>query len=134
MRKLIARLIALGGAVAAVVFMRSRFPWSWRCRPERIEITSPPPNSTVTSPIAVAGRGLATQHNQLTVEVRDESNAVIGSGPAPVTGPLGQRGPFSAVVSFAPPTPGTVGFVQVFDTSPATGAVTHLASVLVRFA
>lgn len=53
--------------------------------------------------------------------------------PASVTAPLGQPGPFSASVAFTPNTPGSPGFIQVLDTSPATGAVTHLASVLIRF-
>ncbi len=85
------------------------------------------------SPVTVSGIGQATQHNQLSVEVRDASNMVIGSGTAAVTGPLGQRGPFSTSVTFSPTTPGSPGFVQVFDSSPATGSVTHLASALIRF-
>lgn len=134
MRKLCARLLAFAGALGGLLLMRRRFPRLWPCRPELIEITAPASNSTVTSPLTLSGRGRATQHNQLAVEVRDESNAVIGTGSASITGALGQSGPFTAVVSFSAPTPGSVGFVQVFDSSPATGAVTHLASVLVRFA
>jgi hypothetical protein len=135
MRKLLARLLALAGVATAFAMFRKRLPWHrWcRCNRERIEITAPAANVTVASPLSVSGVGQATQHNQLSVEVRDQMNAVVGSGPATVTGALGQRGPFSAVVSFPAQPAGSVGVVQVFDTSPATGAVTHLASVLVRF-
>ncbi len=111
---------------------------AWLCRligctDERIVIKAPAANATISSPVTVSGVGQATQHNQLFVEVRDASNMVIGSGPAPVTAPLGQRGPFSASITFSPSTPGAPGHIQVSDSSPATGAVTHLASVLVRF-
>jgi len=82
----------------------------------------------------VTGWGRATQHNMLAVEVRDSANAVIGSGSASVSGALGQPGPFTGTVTFAPAMPGTPGVIQVYDSSPATGAVTHLASVLVTFA
>ncbi|MEZ4554373.1 MAG: Gmad2 immunoglobulin-like domain-containing protein [Dehalococcoidia bacterium] len=110
----------------------------WLCRllgcpGERIVISTPTSGATISSPVSVTGMGQATQHNQLSVEVRDASNTVIGTGTASVTAPLGQRGPFSASVTFTPTTPGSPGFVQVYDSSPATGSVTHLAAVLVRF-
>ncbi len=111
---------------------------AWLCRllgctQEQIIIHTPTSGGTVSSPVSVTGFGRATQHNQLFVEVRDASNTVIGSGPAPVTGPLGQPGPFSASITFSPTSPGSPGHIQVYDSSPATGAITHLASVLVRF-
>ncbi|MFN8584460.1 MAG: Gmad2 immunoglobulin-like domain-containing protein [Dehalococcoidia bacterium] len=111
---------------------------AWLCRllgcpEERIIITTPAAGVTISSPVSVSGVGQATQHNQLAVEVRDASNTVIGMGTASVSAPLGQRGPFSASVTFTPTTPGSPGFVQVYDTSPATGSVTHLAAVLIRF-
>ncbi|MBM4414988.1 MAG: hypothetical protein FJ035_01695 [Chloroflexi bacterium] len=87
-----------------------------------MEITAPAPNATITAPVIVTGRGRATQHNQLAVEVRDESNAVIGTGSASITGALGQPSPFSTVVSFSAATSGPVGFIQVFDTSSARRA------------
>jgi hypothetical protein len=94
----------------------------------------PVAGTIISSPLSVSGWGQATQHNQLTIEVRDSSNVVIGSGTAAVTGALGQAGPFSGAVTFSPATPGSPGHLQVFDASPATGAVTHLASVMVTFA
>lgn len=103
------------------------------CTQEQIIIYTPAAGATITSPVAITGFGRATQHNQLAVEVRDSSNVVIGSGPAPVTGPLGQPGPFAASIAFTPSTPSSPGFIQVYDSSPATGSITHLASVLIRF-
>ena len=124
----------LGSAAAAAFLFRSRLCRLFGCPEERIAIASPAPGSTITSPVSIAGRGRATQHNQLAVEVRDSANAVIGTGSASVSGVLGQPGPFTATVSFSSGTSGSPGHIQVFDSSPATGAVTHLASVQIRFA
>lgn len=103
------------------------------CREELITISGPVNGATVTSPLTVTGRGRAAQHNQLAVEVRDSSNVVVGSGPASISGPLGQAGPYSASITFTPGAAGTPAVIQVFDTSPATGSIIHLASVMVRF-
>src|SRR5688572_17077424 len=103
------------------------------CREELITISAPANGATITSPVTVTGRGRAAQHNQLAVEVRDSSNGLVRSGPASISGPLGQRGPYSASIAFTPGAAGTPAVVQVFDTSPATGSIIHLASVLVRF-
>ena len=106
----------------------------WFCpSDEIIAISSPPNGATIHSPVTVSGRGRATQHNQLTIEIRDSSNTVIGSGSAFVSAPLGQHGPYSSSVSFVGGVTGTPGTIQVFDSSPATGALSHLASVLIRF-
>lgn len=128
------RLLLLLGLGAAGWRYRSWLCALFGCDTEVITISSPAGGSSVTSPVTVTGFGRATQHNQLSVEVRDSSNVVIGSGTAAVIGALGQRGPLSATVSFTPTAAGSPGHIQVFDTSPATGAVTHLASVLVTFA
>jgi hypothetical protein len=104
------------------------------CQQEQIIIHTPAATSMVSSPVSVTGHGRAAQHNQLFVEVRDSSNVVIGSGPASITGPLGQPGPFSASITFSPTMSGSPGFIQVFDTSPATGSMIHLSSVMVTFA
>jgi len=102
------------------------------CRPEHIDISSPRPQWTVVSPITVRGTGMAGQHNQLRVQVRDGAGAVIGSGIATVQGLLGDRGPFVGVIPYSAGARGQVGSIEVFDTSPTTGAVTHLASVAVQ--
>lgn len=128
------RLFASLGVLVALLGVFRPHLCRWLgCVEERITIATPAAGTPITSPLTVSGRGSATQHNQLSIEVRDASNVVIGSGTAAVTGPLGQPGPFTGTVTFLAGAPGSPAHVQVFDTSPATGAVTHLASVLVTF-
>ena len=135
MKKKLFGLVATVGAIATGwALYRSKICALFGCTLERITISTPGAGSVVTSPLTVAGWGSATQHNQLSIEVRDASNVVIGSGTASVTGALGQPGSFGGSVTFSPTTPGSPGFIQVFDTSPATGATTHLAAVMVTFA
>jgi hypothetical protein len=121
------------GLLGLIWFLRSWLCRLLGCGEELISISTPSSGSTITSPVTVSGSGRATQHNQLSVEIRDESNNVVGSGTATISGPLGQRGPFSANITFTPSASGAPGFVQVFDTSPANGSITHLAAVLIRF-
>jgi hypothetical protein len=132
MRRLISAL-GLAAIVAGVWRFRSRLCRLFGCATEVISIDMPMANDSIYSPVTVSGWGRATQHNMLSVEVRDAANAVIGSGSASVSAALGQPGPFTATVSYTWAAPGTPGVVQVYDSSPATGAVTHLASVLIRF-
>jgi Immunoglobulin-like domain of bacterial spore germination len=101
----------------------------FRKQPERIQIDSPPSLSLVTSPISVSGVGQAVQHNQLGLRVRDQSGAEIGTGSASVTGPLGQRGPFSGSVSYTLGGGNQPGRLEVYDTSPRDGNLIHLSSV-----
>lgn len=128
------RWLSLGVLMALLALFRSRLCRLLGCDTEVVRISTPTSGASVTSPLTVTGWGRATQHNQLTIEVRDSSNIVVGTSTASVTGALGQPGPFSGTVSFTPGTSGSPGHVQVFDSSPATGAVTHLASALIRFA
>lgn len=102
------------------------------CPTEQIQITSPRPEWTIVSPVTVRGNGLSSQHNQLRAQVRDASGAVIGSGIVTVSGLLGGRGPFLGTVPYSVSARGQNGTVEVFDTSPRTGAVTHLTSVDVQ--
>ena len=133
MRKFLSAL-GLAAIFAGVWRFRSRLCRLLGCDAEVIAIHTPAQGTSVSSPVSLTGWGRATQHNQLAVEVRDAANAVIGSGTANVTSALGQPGPFTATVTFGLAAPGAPGFIQVFDSSPATGAVTHLASVMVTFA
>ncbi|MCC6238504.1 MAG: hypothetical protein IT299_13160 [Dehalococcoidia bacterium] len=128
------RWLSLGVLVALVTLFRARLCGLLGCDTEVIRISAPTNGASVTSPLIVTGWGRATQHNQLTIEVRDSSNTVVGTSTAAVTAALGQPGPFSGTVAFAAGASGSPGHVQVFDSSPATGAITHLASVLIRFA
>ncbi len=127
------RWLSLGVLMALVALFRSRLCRLLGCDTEVIRIATPVSGASVTSPLVVTGWGRATQHNQLTIEVRDASNTVVGTSTAAVTSALGQPGPLSGTVSFTPGASGSPGHVQVFDSSPATGAITHLASVLIRF-
>lgn len=131
--RLIRWLAGLGALLGVLALFRSRLCHLLGCAQERITITSPIDGALVSSPLTVTGHGQATQHNLLVIEVRDAANTVIGSGTASVSGALGQAGPFSGTVTYSPTTSGSPGHVQVFDTSPATGAVTHLASAMVTF-
>jgi hypothetical protein len=133
MRRLISAL-GFAAAIAGVWRFRSLLCRLFGCSTEVITINSPAAGATIFSPLTVSGWGRATQHNVLSIEVRDSANAVVGSGTANVSAALGQPGPFTGTLSFTWAAPGTPGVVQVYDASPATGAVTHLASVLVRFA
>ena len=132
MRKLISAL-GLAAIVAGIWRFRSLLCRLLGCSSEIITISAPTAGAIISSPVTVSGWGRATQHNQLAVEVRDSGNAVVGSGTANVSGALGQPGPFTGTVSFAPGTPSTPGFILVYDSSPATGSLTHLASVRVTF-
>ena len=132
MRKLMSA-IGIAAVFASVWRFRSRLCRLLGCDTEIIMIAQPVVGFTISSPVTVSGWGRATQHNQLSVEVRDSANAVVGSGAANVTGALGQPGPFTGIVTFAPGAGGTPGFIVVCDASPATGTVTHLASVRVSF-
>ena len=127
-------LLRVAGIVTAFWLLRSWLCRLLRCPQELIVITAPSSGNTVSSPVTVMGRGRAIQHNQLAVEVRDSSNSLIGSATASISAPLGQSGPFTVSVAFSATAAGSPGFVQVFDTSPATVSLTHLASVLVTFA
>lgn len=127
------RWLSLGVLMALLALFRARLCRLFGCDTEVIRIATPVAGATVTSPLTVTGWGRATQHNQLTIEVRDSSNAVVGASTASVTASVGQPGPFSGTVTFAAGASGSPAHVQVFDSSPATGAITHLASVLVRF-
>jgi hypothetical protein len=122
MIRLLIRLAALAGG-ASWLFGKLRG------RAERIQIDGPGELDLVTSPVAVSGTGQATQHNALGAKVRDENGAEIGSGSLTVSAPLGQRGPFAGTVSYTLSGPSQRGRIEVFDTSPRDGQVTHLSSV-----
>src|SRR5262245_46401794 len=121
---MLARLFA-GGLVGALLYSIIR----WFYPPERLQISAPTSGAMLSSPIAVTGIGQAVQHNQLGLRVRDQSGAEIGSGSASVSGPLGQRGPFSGSVAFTLSGGSQPGRIEVYDTSPRDGGLIHLSSV-----
>jgi hypothetical protein len=72
-------LLGLAALAAAGWRFRSRLCALLGCDNEVIRIDLPSLGASVASPVVVSGWGRATQHNELVVEVRDSSNAVIGS-------------------------------------------------------
>jgi len=96
---------------------------------ERIQINAPASFTVVYSPVMVNGVGQATQHNQLGLRVRDQAGNEIGTGSASVSGALGARGPFTGSVAYALSGGSQPGRIEVYDTSPRDGNVTHLSSV-----
>ncbi len=96
----------------------------------QISITAPLRDSTVTSPLRVAGQGAAYEQT-LAVRVLDATGYEIGRGNAMIDGPLGAVGPYSGVVTFTVPASTQPGRIQVYSQSPADGAIESLASVQV---
>ena len=97
---------------------------------EAIIITSPASGANVGSPVTVAGWGSAFE-NTLAVHVLDETGSVLGEGFAMVNAEFGQRGPFTATVTFTPPGSAQTGRIQVYSLGASDGAIEHLNSVLV---
>ena len=98
---------------------------------EAIVISSPAPNSTISSPVTITGYGAAFE-NTLAVNVVDETGTLIGTGYVMVDADVGQYGPFTGVVNYTAPGSAQVGRVQVFSVSPRDGAIEHLSSVNVK--
>ena len=98
---------------------------------EAIVISSPAPNSTISSPVTITGFGAAFE-NTLAVNVVDETGTLVGTGYVMVDAEVGQYGPFTGVVNYTAPGSSQVGRVQVFSVSPRDGAIEHLSSVNVK--
>lgn len=98
-----------------------------------IAIDQPAPGAVLTSPVLVTGEGMAFE-SQLPVRVLDEEGNLIGQTVAFINAEMGQRGRFSAEVTFTQPAREQAGRVVVFDTSPRDGSIITLSSVEVRLA
>ncbi len=99
---------------------------------EEISIDAPVINALITSPVTVRGYGTGFEAT-LGVRVIDGSGTTIGEGTAMITGQAAiWTGPFSGVVSYSAPSTAD-GLIQVFNTDMQSGAISHLASVHVRF-
>ncbi len=98
---------------------------------EEITIIQPSMGMTITSPMTVTGMGRGFEQN-LGVRILDASGFEIGSGNAMISGELGQRGPYTGVVTFTMPVNAQPGRIQVFAASPRDGAFEHLNSVSVQ--
>lgn len=91
-------------------------------------IESPTENASVASPVTVAGFGRAYGNN-LTVEILDQDGKQIALGTATIVAELGQTGPFTGTVEFAPPTAAQSGRILVYSLHPRDGEMVDLASV-----
>lgn len=98
---------------------------------EEITIIQPALGMTITSPVIITGVGRGFEQN-LGVRILDASGFEIGSGNAMISGELGQRGPYTGVVTFTMPANAQPGRIQVFAASPRDGAFEHLNSVSVQ--
>jgi hypothetical protein len=101
-------------------------------KPERIVITQPTPNATVSGGVAhVEGWALASFEQTLVVDVLDAEGRVVGTQPLIVQAPdFGQPGPFSADVPYTVSAEGS-GRIVVRDPSVAFLGDVHRASVTV---
>jgi len=86
-------------------------------------IDSPVANSILNGNVHVTGQAAAFE-NQIAVEVRTASGAVLARGTAMITGvEMGQTGPYAIDLSWTRPVRSTAGRVVVFDTSPRDGSI-----------
>lgn len=99
---------------------------------ETIVITSPLSNQGVRSGFSVAGVADPTFEQRLAILVRDQTGKVIGSAAAQIQAPIGQRGPFSAMVLLPPYLPAQPGRVIVYAISARDGGPVQLSSVEVQ--
>jgi Immunoglobulin-like domain of bacterial spore germination len=95
---------------------------------EAILILEPGPGSRVTSPLHVAGEANSVFEQTLGIRIVQDDGTVLAIGPVFIESELGQRGPFSVDVPFEV-TGERQAAVQVFESSPRDGGITHLASV-----
>ncbi len=95
---------------------------------EAIVITSPAPNSDVSSPVTITGWGSSSE-NTLAVDILNETGHAIGQGYVIVDAEFGQYGPFTGTVEFTAPGSAQLGRIQVYTISLLDDAIEHLSSV-----
>jgi hypothetical protein len=100
---------------------------------QRILIDTPAPGTVVGSPMVITGRtSLYPQGGQLNYRVLNAAGAQIGAGAFPAFGITGGPANFTAELNFqVPPGPTSIR-AEIFDQSPATGAVLASTSVELR--
>lgn len=99
---------------------------------ESIVINVPALTAVINSPITVSGISDPTFEQHLDIRVRDQNGAVVGQGTTTIQVDVGQRGPYSAAVTFTVPSGTQAGRIEVYATSPRDGNITHLSSVEVQ--
>lgn len=99
---------------------------------EQLVILSPLAGQGVRNSIRVTGISDPTHEQQVSILIRDQNGAVIGSALTRLQVAAGQRGRFAAEVLLPAYLPPQAGRVVVYALSPRDGGPTHLASVDVQ--
>jgi phage tail protein X len=94
---------------------------------EAIVIEEPGPGSRVTSPIVVRGVSDPAQHQEIVARLVYEDGTVAFEQPVQIEAPLGQRGPYEAIIPFSV-SGERQAFVQMLIRSARDGRITHLSS------
>ncbi len=98
--------------------------------PQAIVIESPPPGTTIGSPVTIAGRTARYPfQGNLGYRVLDASGRQLGSGTFPVTGAPGGPTSFTASLTFNLPPNGGRTTVEIFDQNAANGQIAALARI-----
>lgn len=95
---------------------------------EAIVIEEPASGSYVTSPIVVRGVSDPAQHQEIVARLVYEDGTIAFEQPVQIEAPLGQRGPYEAVIPFSI-SGERQAFVQMLMRSARDGRITHLSSV-----
>jgi len=133
-------------AEAQVVFTLSQFPTVTAVRiaggapltraafadvTPHILVLSPAPGQEVRSPVTIAGLNNSFE-STFQAQVLDADRRVLVTAPVTGKGEMGTWGPFAIDLTFSA-TPGSAGYVRVFDISAESGARVDLVDVPVRF-
>jgi len=98
---------------------------------EAIVITQPLVTAAVVSPVHVEGEADPTFEQTLAIHILDVEGRVVGQGTAHINANVGQRGPYSADISFNVENE-EPGRIIVYSTSARDGHTVHLNSVEVK--
>ncbi len=96
--------------------------------PEAIRILQPGPNSSLRSPVTVAGEADPTFEQHLLAKVAGENGAALNTKATTIQVPAGERGPFSLQIPFTV-SKNQPGRVAVWSTSAKDGGLIHFSSV-----
>jgi hypothetical protein len=95
---------------------------------ESIELQSPGPGSTVTSPLQVKGVADPTFEQHLSLRLYRITGEIVAEGSASIEAAIGERGPFAGQLTFDVEEGGPA-LLQVYDSSARDGGMIHLSSV-----
>ncbi|HMQ29532.1 MAG TPA: Gmad2 immunoglobulin-like domain-containing protein [Chloroflexaceae bacterium] len=98
--------------------------------PQAIVIDSPPPGTTVGSPVTLTGRTARYPfQGNLGYRVLDAGGRQLGGGTFPVAGAPGGPASFTASLNFSLPPNGGRTTVEIFDQNAANGQIAALARI-----